>query len=159
MPRRGIYNRKTNKKVKNASECRVDGLVFKSRLEMFTYLSLKANNIKCDYEKVTFVLQNSFKSVADTYQKGTKKGKKIFKKKINSVREITYTPDFTNRDWGIDKRWVIEVKGFETDSYKIKKKMFLKYLYELNAEVLYLIPSSQKEVTECVEMIKKLENE
>jgi hypothetical protein len=151
-----MYKRKYNKKVINAKQVTADGINFKSRLEKFTYLMLKSNNIKCDYEKITFVLQDTFKSGCSVYQKGTEKGQKKFKKKQKTIRSMTYTPDFVNKDWGIEKKWIIEVKGFETDSYKIKKKIFLKQLNDINANILYLLPSNKKEVLESIEWTKKI---
>jgi hypothetical protein len=145
-----------NKKVKNAEEVKADGIKFRSKLEKFTYLMLKTAKIECDYEKICFVLQDGFKSGCTIYQKGTEKGKKIFKQKPKSIREMTYTPDFVNKDWGIEKKWIIEVKGFETDGYKLKKKLFLKQLDNINANILYLIPSNKKEVLECISIIRKL---
>ena len=69
---------------------------------------------------------------------------------------MTYTPDFVNENWGINKEWIIEVKGFETDSFKLKKKIFLKSLNGINANILYLMPSNQGEVLQCIELIKDL---
>ena len=151
-----MYKRKYNKKVRNAKEVTLDGIKFKSRLEKFTYQMLKRNNIKCDYEKIKFVLQDGFKSGCTIYQKGLEKGRKTFKKKQNTIREMTYTPDFVNENWGINKEWIIEVKGFETDSFKLKKKIFLKSLNGINANILYLMPSNQGEVLQCIELIKDL---
>lgn len=77
----------------------------------------KKGDIKDLQEQVKFELQPSFK-IFDT--------KPPFKEK--TIRAITYTPDFYYYD-NDKKKWIAEdVKGFKTDTYKIKAKMF-QYIY------------------------------
>lgn len=45
------------------------------------------------------------------------------------VRPITYTPDFTT------DKWVVEVKGFANDIWPVRRKMFLRYLYDNNFNI------------------------
>ena len=90
----------------------VDGITFDSKKEARRYQELKllerAGVIKDLSLQPNFLLQDKFKY----------KGK--------TERKIEYIADF---QYYIikDKKWVIEdVKGFKTDVYKLKKKLFLK---------------------------------
>jgi len=81
--------------------------------------------------------------------KGTTKGKKVFKEMTGNVRNISYTPDFINLDAG----FIIETKGLRTPEFKMRFKLFLKYLYENNKNYDVYIPSNQKEVDQTIQLI------
>lgn len=57
------------------------------------------------------------------------------KYKLNNktIRRITYKADFTYKTTADDKLHVIDVKGFRTDVYRLKKKMF-EYKYGIEIE-------------------------
>lgn len=88
----------------------IDGITFDSKREANRYCELKllekAGRIKDLRLQHQFVLQPSFK----------KKGK--------SIRAITYVADFVYFDLERMKNVVEDVKGYKTDVYQIKKKMF-----------------------------------
>lgn len=92
----------------------VDGIKFDSKRESERYINLKilekAGMIKeLELQKV-FELQPTFKKEGKTY------------------RKITYVADFFYYDNHL-KRYIAEdVKGYKTEVYKIKKKMF-EYVY------------------------------
>ena len=92
----------------------IDGIKFDSKRESERYINLKilekAGMIKeLELQKV-FELQPTFKKEGKTY------------------RKITYVADFFYYDNHL-KRYIAEdVKGYKTEVYKIKKKMF-EYLY------------------------------
>lgn len=95
-----------------AKKTLVDGVVFDSKKEAARYQELKllekAGGIKDLSLQPNFLLQDKFKCQGKTH------------------RKIEYIADF---QYYIikDKKWVIEdVKGFKTDVYKLKKKLFLK---------------------------------
>ena len=97
-----------NKKVE------VDGIKFDSKREATRYGQLKilekAKLIKeLELQKV-FELQPSFRKNGKTY------------------RKITYKADFYYYDNHLEKYVVEDTKGFKTETYKIKKKMF-EYVY------------------------------
>ena len=116
-----------NKRVNNARKVLHDGITFDSTLETHIYDELKRLNVKIELQK-KFVLQDKFK------------------KHGISWREITWTADFFLPDYGL----VIEGKGFETDRYKIVKKIFaFKYDYQ----VLHI--KNKKELVLINEIIKK----
>ena len=52
-----------------------------------------------------------------------------FKKNGKSYRKTTYKADFEYFDTKLNKRVVEDVKGFKTDVYKLKKKLF-EYKFE-----------------------------
>lgn len=124
----------SNKKVKNATITEVDGIKFKSKIEAFTYTKLVENDIIFSYEGETFCLLPSFKY--DT----------------RTTRSVTYTPDFIGKDF------VIECKGFATDSFKLKWKLFLSYLRINNLEYKTYLVHNQKEVLMAIQNIKENES-
>ena len=101
-----------NKKVK------YDGYTFDSIREKNYYIKLKllekAGKIKELELQKEYELQPSFKLNNKT------------------SRKITYRADFTYKTTEDDKLHVIDVKGFRTDVYKLKKKLFeYKYIIEI----------------------------
>lgn len=97
----------------------VDGIKFDSKRESEYYLKLKElekNGIIKDLElQKEFVLQEKFKL-------GNK-----------TRREICYRADFTYVTTEDDKLHVVDVKGFRTEVYRLKKKMF-EYKYGIELE-------------------------
>lgn len=92
----------------------VDGIKFQSIKEKNRYVQLKllekAKLIEQLELQKTFQLQPSFKKNGKTY------------------RKITYTADFYYYDNHLNRYVVEDTKGFKTETYKIKKKMF-EYVY------------------------------
>ena len=90
----------------------IDEMTFHSKFESSVYLILKdmkkCGEIKGFERQVTYLLQEGYR---DEYGKW--------------VRPITYTSDFdiTHND---DSLEVIETKGYETETYRIKAKLFKK---------------------------------
>lgn len=123
-----------NKKVKNATRVELDGIKFRSKLEAYTYAKLKENKISAQYEPQKFILLPSFK----------------FNNK--TVRSITYLPDF------VGDTFIIECKGFQTDAFPIKKKLFEYYLVSNNINKQYHIVRNQKEVNELINLLKQNEH-
>ena len=92
----------------------VDGIEFDSKLEAKKYRELKllekAGLIKNIRRQVKFELQPKYK------------------KNNKSIRSINYVADFTYYDVKKGKLIIVDTKGFKTDVYKLKKKMF-EYIY------------------------------
>ena len=106
-------NKYKNKKVE------YHGIKFDSNKEMAYYIKLEILEQKgkikdLELQKV-YELQPSFKINGKTYQK------------------ITYKADFSYISVEDNKLHVIDVKGFKTDVYKLKKKMFA-YKYGIEIE-------------------------
>jgi len=95
----------------NAKKIIIDGIEFDSKKEAKRYQELKmlekAGKIKDLQLQPVFLLQEGF------YYQG------------KAIRQITYRADFEYVDEK-GNRVVEDVKGFKTDVYKLKKKLFLK---------------------------------
>ena len=63
---------------------------------------------------------------------------------------MTYTPDFTV--FNNDKIYLIEVKGYETDRYIVKRKLLLKYIDDKN--MIFFEIHTKKDMINCIEFIK-----
>lgn len=104
------YNKYGNKKVV------IDGILFDSKKEAKRYQELKlmekAGLIINLALQPKFTLQESFKYKNKTY------------------RKIDYIADFSYVRVEDDILVVEDVKGFKTDVYKLKEKMFLKMMIE-----------------------------
>lgn len=97
----------------------IDGYKFDSKKESEYYLYLKSelkkgNIYDLELQK-EYILQESFK----------------LNKKTR--RKITYKADFTFKTTKDDKLHVVDVKGFKTEVYRLKKKLFEKR-YEVELE-------------------------
>lgn len=100
------------RRVQNATRTELDGIKFRSKLEAAIYQTLRDNNIQPDYEKLKYTLLPGFETVVNG--------------KNEKIRPITYTPDFSFIYDNI--LYIIEVKGFRTDGYKLKRKFILQRL-------------------------------
>lgn len=94
----------------NARKTVVDGITFDSRYEADYYKHLKLlegnGEIRCLELQPRFLLQDKFKHDGKT------------------IRKIEYVADFSFIDSN-GKTVVVDVKGYETTEYKLKKKLFL----------------------------------
>lgn len=150
------FKRKKGKQITKAKKHIADGIVFASGLELYCYKALKKAKIKSHYEGKTFELLEKFKFEGFMMDKGREKGKNVYKEKSGNVRNISYTPDFVNLDLG----FIIETKGLRTPEFKMRFKLFLKYLHDNNLNLDIYIPSNQRQVDKTVEIIlKKIKNE
>jgi hypothetical protein len=140
-----------NKKIKNATPLTVDGIRFKSRLELYTYNRLKESNIKFKYEEYSFVLLEKFDFNSKSMELYKSKSQKIFNWQKPQIRSISYKPDFVNLRDG----WIIECKGFANDTFNNKWKMFKKYLNDNGLIVDLFLPRNQKHVDIVIEYIKE----
>ena len=59
--------------------------------------------------------------------------KQSYKLNNKTSRKITYRTDFTYKTTEDDKLHVVDVKGFRTDVYRLKKKLF-EYKYRIEIE-------------------------
>ena len=134
-----------NKKVKNSTPLVYNGIKFRSKLEVFCYKKLEEENISSQYEQNKYNLMDKF----------TFNGEEYPDVKTKIIQPITYTPDFVIRD-----NIIIECKGFKTDIFPIKWKLFKKHLNSKGFSNIYLfLPKNQKQVLESIERIKQILNE
>lgn len=151
--------KKDNRKVKNAVSLEQNGLIFKSKLEHFTYNKLLENDIdNFDYEKVKFTLLKGFEYNANSFEmyEKSKDGvkSKYFDVISNSIRPITYLPDFTcvHED---KTGWIIEVKGYANESFPNKWKYFKEWLVINGYNVTLYKPNNRQNVLKTIELIKQ----
>lgn len=140
-----------NKKVKNATSVEYDGIRFKSKLEVTIYKTLKEKGLNPLYECNKFILQEGFRPSKPHYVKG------VCPKTVNGyvkVIAITYTPDFTV-EWGNNVLF-IECKGFQNDSYPIKRKLFLKHI-EYIPNAYFMEVYSKKDLIESLKQFEQYE--
>ena len=97
-----MTNQKVNKKVINATEVTVNGVKYRSKLEARCAQILKENNISFEYEPLKIEYIPKFEYYGEKY------------------RAAFYTPDFI-----IDNKYILEIKGWKTDTYRYKKKLVL----------------------------------
>lgn len=118
-------------KIKNAkTTLGNNGIIFKSQLEsridkfLSSFIS-EPNYYTYESEKISLLPKTTLKFKA--YQK---------EKRIKTLREITYTPDFVI----VTKtaKIYIEAKGFANDVYPVKKKLFLEKLNSSPDKVYFL---------------------
>lgn len=121
---------------------------YKSQLEKYCAEQLTLEKIPFEYESVKFELLPSFKYNGVSYEKRTVNKKKVFDLQNPGIRKTEYTPDF------VGDGWIIETKGMETSTFKIKWKMFKKHLQENNITYDLYKPTNQKEVLETIKLIK-----
>jgi hypothetical protein len=143
------FKRRKGKQITKAKKHVVDGITFASGLELYCYKALKKAKIPNQYEGKTFELVEKFRFDGLLMDKGKTKGKTTFKQKPGNIRNISYTPDFIN----LEKGFVIETKGIRTPEFKMRFKLFLKYLYDTNQKLDVYVPSNQKEVDATVGLI------
>jgi hypothetical protein len=137
-------------KIRNSSSFEIDGITFKSRLESYCFKRLKEEGIPFNYENYVFVLQESFTSNLKSIELIKTKGQKNFGLAGSNIREITYKPDFVS----MENNWIIECKGFATDNFNLKWKMFKHFLYRNNMNVTLYVPRNQKQIDLAIELIK-----
>jgi len=143
------FKRKKGRKITKAKKHILDGITFASGLELYCYKALKKAKIPHEYEGRSFELVERFKFDGLLMDKGKTKGKTVYKEKTGKVRNISYTPDFIN----LDKGFIIETKGLRTAEFKMRFKLFLKYLYDTNQHLDVYVPSNQKEVDATIDLI------
>lgn len=119
----------SNKKVKNATPTVYNNIKFRSKLEMYTYKKLEQAKINAEYEMHRFELIPAFVFL----------GKKI--------RAMTYLPDF------VGDNFIIECKGFGTDAWPLREKLFKYKLFLTNDNRHFYVVHNQKEVDECINQI------
>ena len=109
-----MTNQKVNKKVINATEVTINGVKYRSKLEARCAQILKENNISFEYEPLKIEYIPKFEYYGEKY------------------RAAFYTPDFI-----VDNKYILEIKGWKTDTYRYKKKLVLLKLLKDNNYTKY----------------------
>ena len=135
----GKQKTKSNKRI-------VDGITFKSDLEVYMYNCLKEAGIKSGYETHRYTLLPAFKYTEMCLEKT--KGGKIMKDS-RTVRAITYTPDFVD----VEEEWIIETKGWENDSFPLRWKLFKQLMISRSNPPLLFKPKTRKECDQVISIL------
>ena len=145
-----------NKKIKGATLKTVNNITFKSHFEASVYNTLLQEGFNPKYEEVTYTIMSGYYPTINYY---TGKRKQLLKKSTHKIRDITYTPDFTF--FYNNKLIIIEVKGFENDTFPLKNKLFLNYLEDLykkgNIEypIFYFVIYDKQHLLQTISIIKQ----
>ena len=126
-----------NKKVKNATPTIYKGVKYRSKLEVSFARYFEIEKIKAEYEPFRLTLLPSFRYNGE------------------SIRAIHYTPDFIIDYCG--RKFIIEVKGFPNDAYKIKKKYILKYLLDNHSIYTFYEAKTLTALKKILQEIKEVE--
>ena len=100
----------------------IDGLDFKSNLEVYMYRALKDAKIKAEYEKISFILLEKFDFKNECYEKQVNGKGDFIQRGKKKVQGISYKPDFTGQDF------IIECKGRPNESFPLRWKLFKKLI-------------------------------
>lgn len=134
----------------NAKTIKHDGITFKSGLEKYTYIQLKKHKLYEKYEEEVFELCPGFQFTNSSYERQSN-GKKDFKDRGQTkVRGVTYTPDFTGKDY------VVECKGFANPTFPLRWKLFKKRMMDNNDKRVLYKPQKQSEVDDMIQTILKI---
>jgi hypothetical protein len=115
-----------------------DNIWFKSMLEVYMYQQLEKLGEKFTYEAKKYQIVEGFEYLDE------------------KIRPIHYTPDFEMVDYPV----IVETKGFATDSFGLRMKLFKRYVK--NESIMkrsklkwIFVPHNQKECREVIEQIKE----
>lgn len=145
-------SRTENKKIINASPLEYDGISFKSKLEKMAYQTLKEQDFPVQYEPKKFIIWEGFRPNVPFYNKDI--STRMLKMDSKKVIDISYTPDlmFEYNNHLI----IIEMKGFENNTYPLKKKIFRKWLESNYPNSIYFEIFTKKQLLQAIDIIKNL---
>lgn len=145
-------SRTENKKIINASPLEYDGISFKSKLEKMAYQTLKEQGFPVLYEPKKFIIWEGFRPNVPFYNKDA--STRMLKMDRKKVIDISYTPDlmFEYNNHLI----IIEMKGFENNTYPLKKKIFRKWLESNYPNSIYFEIFTKKQLLQAIDIIKNL---
>lgn len=145
-------SRTENKKIINASPLEYDGISFKSKLEKMAYQTLKEQGFPVLYEPRKFIIWEGFRPNVPFYNKDA--STRMLKMDSKKVIDISYTPDlmFEYNNHLI----IIEMKGFENNTYPLKKKIFRKWLESKYPNSIYFEIFTKKQLLQAIDIIKNL---
>lgn len=145
-------SRTENKKIINASPLEYDGISFKSKLEKMAYQTLKEQGFPVQYEPKKFIIWEGFRPNVPFYNKDA--STRMLKMDRKKVIDISYTPDlmFEYNNHLI----IIEMKGFENNTYPLKKKIFRKWLESNYPNSIYFEIFTKKQLLQAIDIIKNL---
>lgn len=144
---------KPNRRVINATPLEYEGIIFKSKLELYCYKKLQELSISFNYDSIKFDLLESFVFNNDCYELIKQRNIKKFDKTKSVIKGITYTPDFVGH-YTDGRLFIIETKGNPNDAFPLRWKMFKHYLYINNIDADVYMPRNQKHIDQVINIIK-----
>lgn len=144
-----------NKKVKNAHACSYNGIDFKSYLERDTYIALLEAGFSPEYEKHTYILQETklFPTLNYASYTDRKLHKKVWGLDKYKVVNIKYKPDFIF--YIKDRLIVVEAKGHANDRYMYQKKLLFTWLEKNQPNSAFFEIHNQKQLKKAIEILKE----
>lgn len=143
-----------NKKIKNATKKEYNGIQFKSLLEVMVYKTLLQKGFEPHYEASKYPIWRGFKPEVPCY-KPNKQG--VLELQKNKIIDITYTPDFIFIAPDNKTVIIMEIKGFQNDTYPLKEKMFRGYLEDLlhkvNQPTMFFQIKNKTQLLEAIDII------
>lgn len=155
------------RRVRGSKAKEYNGLKFKSLAEIMVYKTLLSNGITPKYEEEVFFLLEGLLPSVPFYTKNR------FKRKNHNIEVLSpftcrdnrpldsmiYTPDFTF-DYG-GKHIIIEVKGFATDVFAYRFKLFRISLESREDKDRFEVWEihSKRQLLECLEHLKQESND
>lgn len=152
-----------NKKIKNAHSKEYNGIKFKSQLEIMTYRTLLEKGFTPKYEGEKYILWDGFIPTVPFYTKNK------FERRNHNIEVISpftvkdkrpvqcavYVPDFTFDYKG--RHIIVEAKGFSTDTFKYRFKLFRKSLeYREDKDKLEIWEIfTKKQLLDCIRILKE----
>lgn len=145
-----------NKKIKNATICESDGIIFKSRLEKKAYEMFRDEGFRPEYEKYTYVLQESklFPTLHYAPYRDRKLHKEVWGLNKYKIISLKYTPDFVFKRGNTTV--IVEIKGFSNDRYPYQKKLFFKWLETNNPDSAFFEIHNNKQLNAAINVIKNI---
>lgn len=144
-----------NKKIKNATKKEYNGIQFKSLLEVMAYKTLLQEGFEPHYEPTKYPIWKGFKPEVSCYKPNKEGNLEI---QTNKIIDITYTPDFLFMAPDNKTVIILELKGFQNDTYPLKEKMFRGYLEDLyknyNQPTMFFQIKNKKQLLEAISIIK-----
>lgn len=155
--KRRITKAVSKKKVRNAILTEYNGIKFKSRLELYCYKYSNSLGYTFLYEEFKTTIFHGGQCRCNIFIPNKEN---LIGESNGKIRDITYSPDFykcINNKNGEEVLVIIETKGFATDAFVLKRKMFLMLMNEKYGERLYYFePHTQVQIRQCFEIIKDL---
>lgn len=142
----------TNKRMIKSISTTIDNVKMKSRLEGTMYQLLKDNKIPFKYESDSFILSDSFVFNNDYYARLSSGKGDYCNRGFKRTNTITYKPDFIIKTPNYFA--IIETKGYATEAYNMRMKLFKSYLNRNNINCDIFVPQIKSECIETVEIIK-----
>jgi len=147
--------RPKSKEVVNAIANVYKGIKFQSHLETSMFKKLEEHGFVYEkdffYEPYPCTLLESAKYPLEIWVH--KKKRSLFALETHTVRNTTYTPDFSDNADLTKAKWIIECKGRPNERWAMVYKLFKHWLAKNNPTCKVYIPSNVKE---CLETVNKI---